>query len=336
MKDPYLLIKYAEGTATDAERKQVESWLEASPVNKETLEQYIQIWKHSGELEGLDQLNIEADLAQVKARAGIAQKRTMVQPIRIWRMAAVILLLIGISVIWLYFNQTGNPDLLLAENPPGSQPLKIELSDGTIVSLNAASTLRYPVAFTTNSREVILNGEAFFDITTNPEQAFVIQTDQTEVKVLGTKFNLRAFSSESKNELTVVEGKVIFAEKNNVANQLILTANQQAIFEEANKQLTRKPDLNANAMSWHTGMLTFQNSHIQEVIKDLNRHFSVDIRLPAHMPSEGCFVNSQYENETLDSILEELGLILDMEYSKSGNIVEISTLNCAKSNEEKN
>ena len=330
MNNLYLLVKYAEGSATETERQQVENWLAASAANRSAYIEYLQIWYHSEASSAIDTLNVEEDLSAIKAKASFPEKQKL-RPLRIWRIAAVILLLIGVSVLWMYLKMPVEPSFLLAENPSGSQPLEIQLNDGTTVTLNASSTLEYPATFTTNTRNVVLNGEAFFDVAPNPAKAFVIQTGQTEVKVLGTQFNLRAFADDARSELTVIEGKVLFAEKNNKANQLILTANQQAIFETASKQMTRQEGINLNTTSWQTGILAFENSGLEAVIADLNRHYSVDIQLPANLPpSEACRLTTQFQNQDLESVLDELNVILGMEYEKNGDTIMVTTLNCTK------
>jgi len=109
---------------------------------------------------------------------------------------------------------------------------QLVLSDGTRVWLNSETSLKFPVQFTHNKREVILEGEAFFEVTKNPNAPFIVKTGQMDVEVLGTSFNVSAYKDEATVQATLVEGKVKVSSQYGNASEQILKPNEQAVFSK--------------------------------------------------------------------------------------------------------
>lgn len=152
------------------------------------------------------------------------------------------------------------------QTPKGGQ-YQLLLADGTKVTLNAASSIRYPVAFTDTARIVYLTGEAFFEVT-HSGTPFLVKSESQQVRVLGTKFNVMAYGDEKKMETTLVEGKVQLETK--LENQL-LKPGQQASWDGLEVQLK---DVNtSNYTSWLNGKFQFTNDSMEEVMKRLSRWY---------------------------------------------------------------
>ena len=112
---------------------------------------------------------------------------------------------------------------------PAGQRANLTLADGTNVWLNARSEMRYPAVFTGNKREITLDGEAYFEVTHNEDKPFVVQTNKCNVEVLGTKFNVEAYSDSEDFCTSLMEGSVRVSDKRNPSETLVLAPNQQVL-----------------------------------------------------------------------------------------------------------
>ncbi len=157
-------------------------------------------------------------------------------------------------------------------NPRGSQVATITLMDGSKVWLNAGSSITYPVAFIGNERKVTIDGEAYFEITTNTAMPFKVAKGSMEVQVLGTHFNVNAFEDEANVKVTLLEGsvKVISGSVSGV-----LKPGQQAQVDAAMKIVE---DVNLEqVMAWKNGLFSFESSDIKTIMRELARWYDIDI-----------------------------------------------------------
>ena len=159
-------------------------------------------------------------------------------------------------------------------NPRGSKVVSLTLADGSRVWLNAGSSLTYPVAFIGNQRQVSITGEAYFEVTHNPEQPFMVSKGDMEVKVLGTHFNVNAYDDENDIKITLLQGSVEVKNKN---RKIKIMPGQQAI-DERDGQLTinKEADLE-QVMAWKNGLFKFKDVTIEPIMRELERWYNLDI-----------------------------------------------------------
>ena len=166
---------------------------------------------------------------------------------------------------------------------PRGRQFQLMLPDGTVVWLNAASSLRYPTVFTGRERVVELTGEAYFEVAKNVAMPFRVKmNEETSVKVLGTHFNINSYNDEKSINTTLLEGSV---EINDQTNKALLNPGQQA-------QVATTPSVNAGAsksiqvikridvdkvMAWKNGIFNFQNADLQEVMRQLARWYDLEV-----------------------------------------------------------
>ncbi len=163
--------------------------------------------------------------------------------------------------------------------PYGNQS-KIVLSDGTIVWLNAGSRLIYPTLFADKIREVFLVGEAFFEVSKNPEKPFVVKTSDLEIKVLGTKFNISAYAEDNVIQTVLKEGSVEIRRSNAAYFEkgLVLKPNQMAFFNKTLKD-TKVYEVDADYyMFWTQGLLSFDEIDFNRIVKKVERFYNISIR----------------------------------------------------------
>lgn len=219
-----ILVKYMLGEANEAERSEVQAWLQASPGNRKYFDDYRLIWDESKKLEGKTTISTEAAWARFsekiaqEERAGgssVSAKKTIPLYGLSWmRAAAAIVLLVGTG--WLLYTWTGSGSgQMLAQS--FDQVATYTLPDGSTVTLNKNSELSYPAHFDGNTRSVALKGEAFFNITPNKSKPFIIDAGNSSVTVVGTSFNVK--SRAEKTEV-IVETGIVEVAKNEKAVRL--------------------------------------------------------------------------------------------------------------------
>jgi transmembrane sensor len=170
------------------------------------------------------------------------------------------------------------------ENPVGGMPLKVALTDGTIVWLNAASTLSYPVHFTESNRVVNLIGEGFFEVTTDADRPFEVHSQGMDTRVLGTQFNVKSYLQEKQSEVTLIEGSVQVQNKHN-GHTSILKPNQQVrLLADQELQLRQVEDMDY-VLAWRSGLLHFEEADITEIMHVISRTYRVSIVYENQIPN---------------------------------------------------
>ncbi len=157
--------------------------------------------------------------------------------------------------------------------PRGGQ-YQVELPDGTRVWLNAASSLRFPTAFVGGERRVEISGEAYFEVAKNKAMPFVVSVNSTEVHVLGTHFNVMAYSEEGKIATTLLEGSV---QVSKAGKKHVIVPGQQAVWKE-NGDFNLNGDIDLEeVVSWKNGKFHFNNADIKVIMRQIARWYDVDV-----------------------------------------------------------
>lgn len=175
--------------------------------------------------------------------------------------------------------QQGHVDAAMVYNtltvPRGSQVASIILADGSKVTLNAASTLCYPVAFTGKERRVEMTGEAYFEVTKDSKKKFSVVSNGIETEVLGTHFNINAYPEEDQMAVTLLEGRVTVRQN---ASSLEISPGQQVMSK--NQQLTKNTDVDLQqVMAWKNGKFQFGNGmEITAILRQVSRWYDVEIK----------------------------------------------------------
>jgi transmembrane sensor len=305
-----LLEKYLEGKADPSESILVEEWLKQNKLSAPELKQMLYM------PEGVKlmlSLNVQEDWLKVK-EAFPKQKQRFIN--NYWlRVAAVITFLVSVCLVFYLTNQSDNNVLTVINET--NKVKKISLPDGSAVFLNMRASVSYNEDFN-DGRNLIMKGEAFYEIQRNPSQPFTIQAQNCIVRVLGTSFNIKADSAAI--EVSVATGKVSFnAEKQEA---VYLEKGEKGLYLAKNgKTIKQQNDL--NYLSWKTGILQFENTSLDKVITDLEKHFNVEITLISSAQQLPTYT-SRFEWASLEEILEEMQLILSIQYTINSKNVSIT------------
>lgn len=173
-------------------------------------------------------------------------------------------------------------------NPRGSKPVTLVLSDGSKVWLNSESSLRYPVAFGATERQVEITGEAYFEVAKKAQPFKVAVAGKGVVEVLGTHFNINSYQDETYTKVTLLEGSVKVYLQPNGAGAIAIQPGQQALYlsdqqKQTAIQVKNGIDLSA-VVAWKNGYFNFDNSDLKSVLRQLSRWYNVDVVYQGNIP----------------------------------------------------
>jgi len=208
---------------------------------------------------------------------------------------------------------SGNSNTIVT--PRGGQYC-VSLPDGSRVWMNAESKLTYPVSFSGNTRKIALQGEAYFEVAHNPKKPFIVDFEGSNVKVLGTHFNICAYGDGEKPKTTLLQGSVEVSTNN--CKKIILPG-QQAI--SSHNIAIIKVDTN-HVMGWKNGNFSFEHERIGTVMGKISRWYDVDIKYQGKVTQEE-FVGSIPKSKNLEEVLHRLELTGLLHFKIEGRSVTI-------------
>jgi transmembrane sensor len=188
---------------------------------------------------------------------------------------------------------------------PYGKTFEVQLSDGTIVHLNSGTSLRYPVHFLKNqSRQVFLIGEAYFEVAKDKAHPFTVNTQEVNVEVLGTKFNVNTYTEDVTTDVVLVEGKVsLYKDKKTTENQVYLTPGLKGSTTRGQEKITTENVNTDYYTAWVKGSLVFKNASFNDIIKKLERHYNVTFINKNKILGKEIF-NARFDNESIEVVLK--------------------------------
>lgn len=313
-----LIIRWLQGEATPVEQERAERWVNSSEENRRLFDTY-------KDLLLLTTLNTptydtEAAWGKVKERINkskglIIDPKPRVDIPRIFRFAApaiAAVLLIGVGVFSL---MKRTPEIIKFANNNEMAAL-LQLPDGSNLSLNAYSIVNYPEKFRGNTREIDLVGEAYFEISHNPERPFIVHAEGLDIKVTGTSFNVKTINAGEFVEVSVNTGSVEVypaAHDANEATHIGLSAGEKATYNNQTRSIVKGVNDDLNLLSWKTGILVFRESRLEDVFKSLEKKYQVSF-IVNNPEISNQRLTARFEDESLQEVMESLSLIFNIEY----------------------
>lgn len=319
-----LIARKLSGKATAEEEKELESWIKKNKRNKEDYELQKALWRNTKD----SPLSFEVEPAwnglHNKIRSDSSSQKNRFRTF--YRIAASLAIFIFISTLLGYFIHEWQNVILV--KAPVDQKIEIKLPDETVVWLNKNSTLKYKKDFGEESRDVILQGEAFFEVAHDKAKPFLIQTGETVTKVLGTSFNLKLNKKAGSVELSVRTGKVAFYKDGYPDQGLNLIAGDIGLFDPEVEGFTKTQYDNDNFIAWNTGILRFDDSDLQEVVQNLEEFYGETIELSPGL--KNCKITTTFNNQPLERVLTELQILLEIESIRKEGKIWLSGKGCNK------
>jgi len=326
-----LIIAYFEKTIDDHGLNRLRDWIEEKPENLEHFAETIQILE-SSRLYVDHKPNIVKSWSAITAHItdnDAAQHPKERKGRTNWIGKAAILLIASLVTFggYSYFikGKSAAESYTEIRNPDG-QHSRILLPDGSIVHLGGGSQIKYSKALTGKNRIVYLNGEAFFEVKHLVERPFVVTSGEITTVVLGTSFNVKAFSSEKKVAVTVKTGKVGMMSTSNGKTQLIryLLPDEQIEINIESGLYTFNAANAADEAAWINNDFVFYDTALKEIITTLEHHYGVKIEFTD--PDLGKIrLTAKFKNRPLQEISQELSMLSGLAFTQKGDHIFITS-----------
>jgi transmembrane sensor len=314
-----LIVRYLSGEASPEEISELKKWLSASGDNLLYFRQVKNIWDNSKQYSFKELLN--ADKAFVKVKQRVTLRSPAFNIWSAWKKIAAVLLipLILGNLMYFLFRESNTP---VSQEPIYNELFAafgtrsaLKLSDGSSVWLNSGSSIKYPDKFIGKNRVVYLNGEAYFEVESNPEKPFIVETSSIKVKATGTKFNVLGYSSIDENEVTLVSGKVEvgLTGSDNKYKSTNMEVNQHLTFDKSTGAVSVVSEDTYKYISWKEGKLVFRNEPLSEVAKKISQVFNIEIEIRGK-EIENYSYRATFQDESLAEILKLLKISSPINY----------------------
>lgn len=326
-----LVSKHLAQQPMDAEEQaQLHRWRKANPEAFEELSRVY--WEpRSGKstfrrAEAQQKLNQRIDALEAENEQ--LPRRPPLWGYKIAASISLFLLVAGL-IYWFVPRKTttqANQGVWTEKSTQKSQIATFTLTDGSRVTLNADSKIRYADLREAPTREVFLDGEAFFEVTPDAQRPFIIRTEGLETRVLGTSFSVRAYSEDEFSKVTVATGRVAVDLPELPAT--VLRPNRQLLYNKRHGTRRERAANLANELAWREGRLMFEGAKLSQVARVLERHYNVTIRLAGEGLKE-CLITATFAQETLFHVLESISYINNLTYTFDQGIVTITGSGCS-------
>lgn len=284
--------------------------------------------KEKASLDYWNKLEVKADsntytaLERVNLRIGYNKEhlKNIASYRKFTRVAAVIIPFFLLGGFLLYSLSVG--DELIEVTAAYGEQKRLLLPDSSEIWLNAGSTITYPQTFAEDKRLVTLDGEAYFIVSKDTTKPFIVETSQLSVKVLGTKFNVRAYADDERISTTLTSGKV----EVNVRSQLprILQPNERLTYDKSTSHIDISTVESIDTDSWIKGRLFFTNATAEEILRALERRYNTTIENTLSIPATRRYTVKFLKDENLNEMLNILADIIGFTYQQNENKIIIT------------
>jgi ferric-dicitrate binding protein FerR (iron transport regulator) len=318
-----VILRFLEGDATAREIASLHAWLELHEDNRRYFDEVNTTFQATVTVNRFNHRKVDdawnalsQKIASEKEHIPAAAKT--VRFFIPWKAAAAVALLAVSSYLVYRLMSVGEdtlPGASIVRSAQGSNT-RILLPDGSVVWLNANSTLEYPVKFGEASREVKLKGEGFFDVRKG-SKPFIVHADELQVRVKGTRFNVEAYADAPTLKTTLEEGKVEL----HVADQgqiYVMKPGEQIVVHKTDAQVTRTQVDPADFSAWKEEKLVFDNERLDDIVSKLENRYKVSI-LVESIGAKGERMSMTIEHETLDEVLDLIQLSSRLRVKKERN-----------------
>ena len=358
-----IIHRYLSGAAEKTELVELLEWLKSSPENNVFFNQVCAVWELSA---ASVNDRSDTDLALMKLNQKIklfeSPEYEMAKPGRItwisWfrNVAAVFVALFAVAFLFRYlvFPSKEKPvttEYVMAYAPP-SQKSQIILSDGTVVWLNSGTRIKYATTYGLYTREVYLEGEAFFKVAKNPKMPFLVHASSITVRAMGTSFNVKCYASDKTIETTLIEGQVQVGQvvpnsNSNTTETVLLDPNEKAVYSKENNEIkiarfgkpkqVEKAEVKKNVavvyvqktvqseVSWKEQQLVFENEAFEDLAKRLERWYNVNIRINDNKLLKNRYTGKFVNNEPLEQVLRVIEKTTPISYTLDKDNVVIDS-----------
>lgn len=318
----------AEKDCTREELSALKKWL-SDPKTQLDVESWLsEHWASSPEIDSTTLIEtvfrqIQEYEEEHQSKSGFSIRRIL----KVYQKVAAFLLIpiLGLGILY-WVSQYNQPVGQYTETiAPRGQKSQIVLADGTKVWLNSDTKIKYPGNFSKNQRDVYLDGEAFFEVAKNEHQPFVVHTSQVNVKVLGTKFNIKAYADESDVETSLFEGKINLIMNNSSSGSPVekeVKPGQSFVYSKTDHQLVANRFPQEEINGWKKNQLIFKDDTFSNLVRKVERWYDVKVVYDEKQFDDRRLTVELYEGERLDRLMSIISLALSVDYKyEKGEII---------------
>ena len=326
--DFQVIRRYLEGKGKDGDKKIIIEWFSDIQAERDLRKKYLRYWDELAQkpdnkgYDGSMILNRIYHEIKLEESRELTRKRLTARFINILSKVAAVLFIPVIVSILIYKNDfiPGTGEMAYSEiySPLGTRT-QFYLPDGSSGWLNGGSYLEFPLQFKEKTREVVLRGEAYFDVRSNPKKPFIVKGDNIEVVAHGTSFNVMAYPDDQIINVTLVKGNISVSGKKNgrIQNFVMTEPGYTCSYNlRTSSCKTSKVDVN-KIISWKDGRLVLRNDPFIEVVRKINRWYNVNIIIKDEILESYTYL-ATFEDETLDEVLKLLKLSAPIDYKDIG------------------
>lgn len=299
-----LMGRYLAGDLSNEEKTSFEQQLTTDESVSEEFEAYMNVWNLTHDQKAEDEFDTDKARKIVEEHT-LGKARVIAMPNRSFSVLKIAATVTILAIASYFIASSLKNDELLAEEISFSSDMnlkEVSLPDGSTVRMNANSSISYNADFGKTNRNVTLIGEADFDVKSNKDLPFVIDAGASMIEVLGTKFNLTAYSEENVL-LNVTEGRVSFASKAQIDKGAVVVKGQKAILTISDNQIDVSEISNANYNGWWTRTLIYEKTKLTEVLNDLEKTYWVEFEYDKEIIGD-CPLTSTFKDQSIDDIVE--------------------------------
>lgn len=296
------------------ERTTLETWKNEAESNIDAINKMIEAQVFSEILGGYHDVDVDRGWLQVESGIDDGQ---ITQPSFNYRKIAAIFVIIFIGLGGIYLINKADADTQEMMVYNGSQTTEVSYKDGSLFTLDDTSVLTEE-----SYRNFSLLGRAYFNVAPDAKNPFIIATKYGEITVLGTEFNVIA--TDYSSEVFVNQGRV---QVNFNGTQFILNKGDLLTLSDQGTEQSTDPDILPDL--WLHKVLTFENKSLNYLLKTIASYYQIEIEIPSTLENDSCKLNTKFDNESLQSILDELGIIAGLKYEKAGKYkIVIKSFKC--------
>lgn len=314
-----IIRKFLSSRFPSETEEKVQKWIVKGKDTQAKEKASLDYWN---ELEVKADSNTYAALERVNLRIGYNKEhlKNIVSYRKFTRVAAVIIPLFLLGGFLLYSLSVG--DELIEVTAAYGEQKRLLLPDSSEIWLNAGSSIIYPKTFAENKRLVTLDGEAYFIVSKDTTKPFIVETSHLSVKVLGTKFNVKAYADDERVSATLTSGKV----EVKVHSQLprILQPNERLTYDESTSHIDISTVESIDTDSWIKGRLFFANATAEEIFRALERRYNTTIENTLSIPATRRYTVKFLKDENLNEMLNILADIIGFTYQQNENKIIIT------------
>lgn len=309
------IVKYFAGELQDKKLEVMEKNIMNDKEKEQQIKDFSRLWEKSALLGAYDKIDVDSDWEKVRQKMGFSNKAKKIPITQYFlRIAAILIAVISLGFL---LNQIFKQDKVAPvindymQIAASDIPKEVTLPDNTVVTLNKNARLVYNNNYSNNNRDVILEGEAYFQVERNEALPFRVFIGNSTIEVLGTSFNIKP--DKEALLVGVVKGHVAVYETVKKENRIDLLKNEQVMLDTKEYVFDAVSPLNQNMLAWRTHRLQFKSNPLKEVFEIVAEYYGKELEIDKNLNLSWKF-DGEFSNQTIEEVIGYIKLTTPKEY----------------------